>query len=162
MNELENMGEGDLDSRRFLQFDLGSENYAIPLLEVKEVIPLPETTPLPNSPAYYVGIMNLRGQIISIVDLRKRLKIDSKKEGLEEAVVIIEIEGIAIGVVVDSINRVLNIENHEVAEVPEVKSQVNAQFIQGVYKDEDKLTVFLDLETILNIREIKKTQSQAA
>ena len=66
-------------SQRYLQFDLGNESYAIALLNVKEVIPVPETTPLPNAPTYYIGIMNLRGQIISIVDLRKRLKINKKR-----------------------------------------------------------------------------------
>lgn len=149
------------DYNRFLQFDLGTESYAIELLKVKEVIPEPETTPIPNSPNHYIGIMNLRGQIISIVDLRKKLKINSKESGLEEAVVIVEFEGVCIGVVVDSINRVLNIELAKIVEVPEVQSQVNAKYIQGVYKGEESLTLLLDLEKILNLGEIRNMQQMA-
>lgn len=149
-------------TERYLQFDLGSESYAIHLLSVKEVIPRPDTTPLPNSPSYYIGIMNLRGQIISIVDLRKKLNINVKKEETEEAVIIIEIAGVGIGVVVDSINRVLNIATDSVTEVPEVSSQINAKYIEGVYQGENNLTILLDLASVLNIKEIKHMESKAA
>lgn len=147
---------------RYLQFDLGEESYAIHLLSVKEVIPLPETTPLPNSPSFYIGIMNLRGQIISIIDLRKKLNISSKDKDIEEAVIIIEIGGVGIGVVVDSINKVLNISTISVSEVPEVSSQVNAKYIEGVYQGDKNLTILLDLASVLNINEIQKMQNKAA
>ncbi len=150
------------DAGRYLQFDLGLESYAIHLLSVKEVIPLPETTTLPNGPSYFVGIMNLRGQIISVVDFRKRLKIKSKEEGLEEAVVIVELQGISIGLVVDSINKVLTASIKDIIEVPEVQSQVNAEYIQGVYQGGQGLTIMLDLESLLNIDEIKKLQEKKA
>lgn len=148
--------------QKYLQFDLGLEHYALPLLSVKEVIPKPDTTPLPNCPSYYVGIMNLRGQIISIVDLRKKLNLQSKTENLEEAVIIVEYEGVGIGVIVDSINRVLHIGHKEIIEVPEVKSQINSQYIHGVYKGEDKITVILDLESVLNINQIIEMQKKTA
>ena len=147
--------------KRYLQFDLGNESYAIALLNVKEVIPVPETTPLPNAPTYYIGIMNLRGQIISIVDLRKKLKINKKEES-EEAVIIVDFEGVSIGLVVDSINYVLNVAATEVAEVPEIRSQVNAQYVQGVHRGEDKLTIMLDLAKALNVTEIKGLQQKQA
>jgi purine-binding chemotaxis protein CheW len=147
---------------RYLQFFLGNENYAVKLLEVQEVIPVPETTALPNSPAYYVGIMNLRGKIISIVDLRKRLNITGSDEDSENAVVIMNFGSIRIGVVVDAINKVLNVESGEVSEVPEVNSQINAKYINGLYKSQDSLTVLLDLEGVLNIEDLKKLQERAA
>ena len=160
MNE-ENKTEQNEIYERYLQFDLGSESYAFELLSVKEVIPPPETTPLPNSPKFYIGIMNLRGQIISVLDLRRKLNITPKEER-EEAVVIVEIDGIGIGLVVDSINRVLNISSKSVVEVPEVGSQINAKYIEGVHKGEDALTVLLDLGSVLNIHEIRKLQGKAA
>ncbi len=146
---------------RYLQFNLGNEVYAIPLLNVKEVIPVPNTTPVPNIPAYYKGIMNLRGQIISILDLRKKLNI-KPNEDLEEAVVIVELQGLNIGVIVDSINRVLHLQKEEVGEIPEVSSQINTRFIEGVYKGADALTILLDLDGILNIKEIKNMQAKSA
>ena len=149
-------------SERYLQFDLGSESYAVHLLSVKEVIPRPDTTPLPNSPSFYVGIMNLRGQIISILDLRKKLNITPKRDTFDEAVIIIEIENVVVGLVVDSINKVLNIDMTSVSEVPEVSSQINAKHIEGVYQGEKTLTILLDLASVLNIKEIKNMQIKAA
>ena len=71
------------DYHRFLEFTLGSEDYAIPLLSVREVISVPETTPIPKAPTHFLGIMNLRGQVISVVDLRTKLKIKSKDSFLK-------------------------------------------------------------------------------
>jgi len=147
----------------FLEFDLGSESYGVKLLAVKEVITVPETTPLPNGPSYFKGIMNLRGQIISIVDLRKKLGIKSKDTVDEEAVVIMDFDGVSIGLIVDSINKVLNFNLSELVEIPEVQSQVNSRFIHGVYRGEEKLTLVLDLAKIFNLNEIKEmTQTQQA
>lgn len=152
----------DIQQTRFLQFDLGSESYAVELLNVKEVIPVPETAILPNSPNYYVGIMNLRGQIISVIDLRKKLNITPKEKDLEEAVIIFEIDGIGVGAIVDSINKVLNLSTNEIKEVPEIKSQVNTHYIQGVYNQDNQLTIVLDIAKILDIFEIKKLSESAA
>ncbi|MFN8370625.1 MAG: chemotaxis protein CheW [Bacteriovoracaceae bacterium] len=127
-----------------------------------EVIPVPETTIVPNVPQYFVGIMNLRGQIISIIDLRKRLKIEMKKSNKEEAVVIVDLKGISIGLVVDSINKVLTISLSEINEIPEVSNQINTKYIIGVYKHNEKLTMMLDLESILSFDEIKKVAKKAA
>lgn len=151
-------GAGD----RYLQFSLGNEKYAIPLLEVREVIPPPETTTMPNGPAYFVGIMNLRGQIISIVDLRKKLNIKPAEQGVEEAVIIVCLEGVSIGLVVDSINKVVNLGSQEISEIPEIKSQVNAKYIYGVFKREEELTLLLDISIVLQIQEILKLSKNAA
>ncbi|MFN8369272.1 MAG: chemotaxis protein CheW [Bacteriovoracaceae bacterium] len=162
----ENLEDGKKESKttneRYLQFSLGKETYAIQLLAVKEVIPPPDTTPLPNSPSYYIGIMNLRGQIISIIDLRKKLNIVPQKEHLEEAVIIVQVGTVGIGLIVDSINKVLNIASNSISEVPEVSSQVNAKYIEGVYQEEKNLTILLDIESILNLNEIKNIQNKAA
>lgn len=157
-NEIEQTNE----LQSFLQFKLGNEFYAVPLLKVQEVIPIPETTTIPNSPSHYVGIMNLRGQIISVVDLRKKLKVKASEQKNEEAVIIVNFTELSIGLVVDSINRVLNIEVGDVTEVPEVNKQLNTKYIQGVYRSEDNLTVLLDLENALDINEIRKMSQQAA
>ena len=142
---------------KFLEFSLGTEHYGVPLLTVREVISKPETTIIPNAPSYFVGIMNLRGQVISVVDLRKKLSIKAKTENAEEAVIIVQVENIQVGLVVDSIDRVLEITSHDqVTEMPEINSQVNSRFVQSVYKEKDQLTVFLKLSEILDIRMLDK------
>lgn len=145
---------------RFIEFSLGAEDYAIPLLMVREVIPVPETTPIPKSPSHFLGIMNLRGQVISIVDLRMKLKIEAK-EKREEAVIIVDIGGTNIGVVVDSINKVLAFSSNEVNEMPAVEKQINAQYILGIYSKENSLTVLINIAKILDLKD-KETMTTIA
>jgi len=139
---------------RFIEFSLGREDYAIPLLMVREVISVPDTTPIPKSPGHFLGIMNLRGQVISVVDLRKKLKVEAKQDK-EEAVIIVDIGGMNIGVVVDSINKVLAFSSDEVSEMPEVENQINTHFIFGVYKKENSLTVLLDIAKVLDLKDME-------
>lgn len=147
---------------RFIEFSLGSENYAIPLLLVREVVSIPEITPIPKSPSHFLGIMNLRGEIISVVDLRKKLKIEVKKDK-EEVVVIVAIGEKNIGLIVDSINKVLAFSSDEVSEMPEVEGQVNTHFVSGVYRKENSLTILLDISKALEIKETEvPTPSQKA
>ncbi|EQC46675.1 chemotaxis protein CheW [Bacteriovorax sp. Seq25_V] len=143
------------DVHRFLEFSLGAEDYAIPLLSVREVISVPETTPIPKAPPHFLGIMNLRGQVISVVDLRTKLKIKAKEENAEESVIIVDINGMNLGIVVDSINKVLAFNTNEINEVPEIDTQVNADYIQGVYRKEDTLTVLLDVAKVLDLSDMK-------
>ncbi len=147
------------DVYRFLEFTLGSEDYAIPLLSVREVISVPETTPIPKAPSHFLGIMNLRGQVISVVDLRTKLKIKGKENNAEESVIIVDINGMNLGIVVDSINKVLAFTDEEVNEVPEIETQVNAEYIQGVYRKEDSLTVLLDVAKVLDLKDKKVLNS---
>lgn len=146
----------------FIEFSLGKEEYAIPLLMVREVIPYPETTHIPNTPAHFLGIINLRGQVISIVDLRTKLKIKSS-ESNEIAVIIVDLGGANIGIVVDSINKVLAFPSNEISEMPEVERQINAEYISGIYKKDSSLTILLDLAKVLDVKDKESiTQLHAA
>ena len=98
--------------------------------------------------------MNLRGQVISIVDLRKKLKVEAKKDK-EEAVIIVDIGGMNIGVIVDSINKVLAFSADDVSEMPEVDNQLNTIYIFGVYKKEKSLTILLDIAKVLDLKDIE-------
>jgi purine-binding chemotaxis protein CheW len=144
------------DDDRYIEFNLGLERFSIPLLMVKEVIPMPEMTNVPNSPNYYVGIMNLRGQIISVIDLRIKMGIKAADSDQETAVIIVEIDGIGIGLIVDSVNKVLKVGNSDIVDVPKISNQINTKFVSGVFKIEDELIVLLDVFNLLDISEIKK------
>lgn len=150
------------NNERFLQFMLGDEAYAVHLLKIREVIPVPETTQLPNSQKHFVGIMNLRGQIISIYDLRQKLGIQSDCDSKEEAVVIVKIADTSVGLVVDSIDRVFQTNDSQIMRVPEIKSQVNAKFISGVFRQDSQLTMILDIGKIFNLDELKQNESMAS
>ena len=106
-------GPGD----RYLSFNLGVEEYAVPLLAVREVIAMPEYTPVPYTPPYFLGIMNLRGQVISIMDLRQKLGVKPLQQA-ETTVIICDLGGASIGVVVDSVNTVLSPKAEEICISP--------------------------------------------
>lgn len=148
-----NMERANAELSRFIEFSLGKENYAIPLLLVREVISIPEITPIPKSPSHFLGILNLRGQVISVVDLRKKLK-TVIKEDKEEVIIIVDIGEKNIGVIVDSINKVLAFSSEEVSEMPEVEGQINTHFVCGVYRKEHSLTILLDIAKALELKEM--------
>lgn len=137
-----------MSENRFLCFSLGSEEYAIPLLRVKEVIAVPDVTQVPFTPNYFLGIMNLRGQVISIMDLRQKFGIKSKEIN-ETSVIICDLDHMSIGVVVDAINSVITPSPEEMAPKPDIQSSKTTDYITGVYRKEKRLVLFLDIAKTL-------------
>jgi purine-binding chemotaxis protein CheW len=137
---------------RYLSFALGPEEYAIPLLSVKEVIAMPEFTPIPYSPAYFLGIMNLRGQVISVLDLRSKMGIKSQNTA-ETSVIICDLSPLVLGVVVDSINSVLAPNESEISPRPDVQNGKNMEYITGVFRKEKNLVLFLDIAKTLSVED---------
>jgi purine-binding chemotaxis protein CheW len=142
------------ENTRYLSFTLGEEEFAIPLLYVKEVIAVPEVTPVPFTPAYFLGIMNLRGQVISVLDLRLKMGIKSNQSA-ETAVIICDLDPLCLGVVVDSINSVVAPSAEDLAERPEIQSQRSSEFITGVFKKEKSLVLLLDIAKALSVEDIQ-------
>ncbi len=141
-------------SERYLTFSLGSESYAIPLLCVKEVIAVPDITPMPFSPPHFRGIINLRGQVISVIDLRIKLGIKTHAN-TESAVIICDLAPLCLGVIVDSINNVLSPQASEISEKPEIQSTINTDYITAVYRKDQQLIVFLDVAKALSVDDHK-------
>lgn len=137
---------------RYLSFSLGHEEYAIPLLSVREVIAVPEITPVPFTPSHFLGIMNLRGQVISVIDLRHKMEIQPNDIG-ETAVIICDFKSICLGAVVDAINSVIIPKATEVSEKPQIQSNRNTDFITHVYKHDKSLILFLDIVKTLSIED---------
>lgn len=129
---------------RFLAFSLGSEEYAFPLLAVKEVIAIPDLTPIPQSPPHFAGIMNLRGQVISVIDLRVKFGIKCLN-GEETSVIILDLSGQSIGVIVDSINSVIAPQEAELSEPPPLQGNKNSESITHVFRKENSLVLVLDV-----------------
>lgn len=138
------------DVNRYLEFNLGEERFAVPLLTVKEVIAVPETTKVPFTPDYFLGVMNLRGQVLSVIDLRRRMGITPRADTAETAVIITDLGFTHLGVVVDSINRVLAVEGNDFAPPPEIEKNSKTVFVTGCYKSDKNLVLFLDVNKILD------------
>ncbi len=149
---------------RFLSFSLGEEEYAIPLLSVREVIAVPNVTPIPYTPPHFLGIMNLRGNVISLIDLRKKFAI-KPKENAETSVIICDLGDVALGVVVDSVNQVLTPRENDISAKPSIESNRNTDFITSVYRRDKHLVLFLDIEKALTGEDkaaIQKSTQKAA
>jgi purine-binding chemotaxis protein CheW len=151
---------GSGSGERFLSFSLGDEDYAIPLLSVREVIAVPEITPIPFTPPHFLGIMNLRGQVISIIDLRTKLGIKPNDKA-ETSVIICDLGSVCLGAVVDSINSVLSPTEADVSETPEIQSSKNTEYITGVYRKDKQLIVFLDIVKSLSVEDHKAVQKNS-
>ena len=146
---------------RFLSFSLGKEEYAIELLSVREVIGMPGITPVPHTPPHFLGIMNLRGQVISVMDLRKKFGFPTTATQ-ETAVVILNFHDLSLGVVVDSVNSVLNPDPETLSPKPELQGSPSTEFVTGVYRKDNQLVLLLDIAKALNLDDHKAIHRQQA
>ncbi len=145
-------------SGKHLIFTLHQEDYGISLVDVKEVISMTnKIRPVPHAPSYYIGLINLRGKIISVIDLRLKLSVPANKyEDKKTSIIITELDGIMIGSIVDDVKTVQSIANTSIDEWKS-ESKVSHNFIKGVSKDENgSMTLLLDMRKCLDIDEITK------
>lgn len=146
------------DNLRYLIFSLVDEEYSIPLLDVREVIALTEATPIPYAPAYFKGLINLRGQIISIIDLRTKLNLTKAAYGPEASIILLNLEDLSLGVIVDSVNCVLTFRPEEMSPAPAIGGKESC--IKSVARKDKRLILNLDIEATLNFTDKKMISSQ--
>lgn len=161
MSQTEAHSKNFTEDGRYLSVTLQSECYAIPLLQVKEVLAPTETRQVPFSSKHFVGIMNLRGNLIPIIDLKIKLNIQNKIESEEKAVVILELSNGSVGIIVDSVDCVETFTESELSEAPSATASNQAEYIKNVAKKKNNLVLILDIEKLLN-PEINKLNKQAA
>lgn len=148
------------ESARFLCFSLGDEKFAMPLLQVKEVIGNTETKKVPQAAPHFRGILNLRGQVISVIDLRVKLKVGEPDTTPETTIVILDVDGLSLGVVVDSVNSVTEFDKSMISDPPVCDSSTNTDYIFGVARDEQSLTLLIDLNKVLNTEDLNALKGQ--
>lgn len=134
-------------------FRLGSEEYGVPITQVKEINRLTTTTKVPKSPAFVEGIINLRGQIIPIIDMKKRFDLPLSEYTGEARVIVIQVEQQTFGVEVDAVSEVLRINTDNIEGAPSIVSGIDARYITGVAKVGERLLILLDLDKLLSDEE---------
>jgi purine-binding chemotaxis protein CheW len=140
-------------------FKVGDEEFGVDINQVREIVRLVEITRMPKAPAFIEGVVNLRGQIVSVIDLAKRLDIPSIPRDDNTRIIIIEIERNTVGMVVDSVSEVLRLSMRDIADVPAlIETEVPEHYIRGVGKLQDRLLVLLDLSKVLTYEEIKNIE----
>lgn len=135
-------------ANRYLMFSLGSETYAIPLLSVKEVIAVPEITSMPFVPSYFLGLINLRGQVLSAIDLRMRFRLPAARSP-ENSMIILDLGPTQVGILVDSVIAVVAPQESEICEPPSIEGSHHTEFVSGVFRNKEGLVLLIDIEKIL-------------
>ncbi|MBI3578214.1 MAG: purine-binding chemotaxis protein CheW [Ignavibacteriales bacterium] len=138
---------------QLVSFKIGGEEFGVDILRVQEINRMLEVTRVPNSPEYVDGVINLRGKVIPIVDLRSRFGMPRKEHDKDTRIVVVELTGKIIGFVVDAVSEVLRIPQSVTEPPPTIVAGVEAEYITAVGKLEDRLLILLDLEKVLSLEE---------
>ena len=141
--------------KQYVVFNLDKEEFGIDIMNVKEIIPYQESIQIPKSPDFIEGIINYRGNVIPIINLRKRFNLDIGDMTKDTRIIVISLEEKEIGFVVDEASQTLRLNEEQIDPTPDVISDVDRRYIIGVGKvDESRLVIILDLEKILSDEEI--------
>ena len=150
---------------KYLTFSLAEEEYGIGILKIKEIIGMMPITTVPRTPEFVKGVINLRGKVIPVMDLRLRFGMKEIDYTERTCIVVVEIEGtsgtVMIGVVVDSVSEVLNIKGEDVEETPTFGAKLNTDYILGMAKMEGGVKILLDIDRVLNDQEIAVLEKAA-
>lgn len=171
-----NVKEAQLDTEsnqeKFLTFTLGTEEYGQEILRVREIIGMIDITPLPQTPEYVNGVINLRGKIIPVIELRVKFGMPSVEYTEETCIIVVEVtddsnaeEQFQMGVIVDSVSEVLDIQKSQIEPAPQFGCTVNTEYIlgmgkvQGKDKEKDKVIILLDIDKVLTQSELESLSS---
>ncbi len=147
------MQEGSGREGKYLTFSLSDEEYGIGILKIKEIIGMMPITSVPQTPGFVKGVINLRGKVIPVVDLRLRFGMPSIDYDERTCIIVVEIDSqgvdIVIGIVVDSVSEVLNIKGDEIEDTPTFGTRLNTDYILGMAKMDGKVKILLDIDEVL-------------
>ncbi|WP_137226501.1 chemotaxis protein CheW [Shewanella sp. MEBiC00475] len=135
---------------QWVTFKLDNETYGINVMQVQEVLRYTEIAPVPGAPDYVLGIINLRGNVVTVIDTRSRFGLQSAELDDSTRIVIIEAEKQVIGILVDSVAEVVYLRRSEIDNAPNVGTEESAKFIQGVSNRDNELLILVDLDKLLS------------
>lgn len=165
-DELTNAQHTDQELLQLVSFVVGAEEYAIPILAVQEINRMMAITSVPQSPPFVEGVINLRGKVIPVVDLRKRFGMTISEETGDERIIVVEVQGETearvIGFTVDKVNRVLRIGSDIVEPAPTMACGADSEYVLGVGKLDEGLLILLSLDKLFSQRELELAASTSA
>jgi len=138
---------------QLVTFRLKEETYGINVMQVQEVLRVSEIAPVPGAPSYVLGIINLRGNVVTVIDTRSRFGLPSKDIDDASRIVIIESDKQVVGIMVDSVAEVVELRTSEVDSAPNVGNEESSRYIQGVASRDDDLLILVDLNKLLTDEE---------
>jgi len=149
------------DGSQFLTFNLGDELYGVDILRVQEIKGYTAVTKIPNTPSHIKGVLNLRGTIVPIVELRTKFGMPTIDYTAFTVIIVVVVRDKVMGLVVDSVSDVLNIDNKDIQPPPQFGGKVDVSFMNGIGKSGDKLVALLDMDRLLSDGDLQETAGES-
>ena len=134
---------------KYLTFRLADEEYGLEILKVREIMGMMEITAVPRTPEFVRGVINLRGNVIPVIDLRLKFGMEAVEQTEETCIIVVDVEGMEMGIVVDRVSEVLDIVAEEIQDAPSFGVSVDTDFILGIGKANDQVTILLNISEVL-------------
>jgi purine-binding chemotaxis protein CheW len=152
-----------VETRQYLTFQLGDEVFALDVSRVREILEFTRITQVPKTPDYMKGVINLRGNVVPVVDMRLKLGLAETVKTVDTCIVVVEVlsegENIVMGALVDSVQEVIEIEHDQIEPAPKIGIQLNTDFVAGMGKKDDRFVIILNMDKVLSSDELANVQA---
>ncbi len=144
---------------KYLTFTLGGENYGLEILKVREIMGVMDITTVHNTPYYIKGVVNIRGKVVPIVDLRLKFDMPEIEYTEQTCIIVVYVGNVEVGIIVDCVSEVMDIAGEDIEDAPEFGADVDTNTILGMSKAEGKVTILLDIKKVLGSDEIANMET---
>jgi purine-binding chemotaxis protein CheW len=149
----------DIIQDQYIIFNLGEEEYAVPITIVEEIVKISNLIKIPQAKTHFAGIMDIRGKIVQMIDLAKRLAIKTRSESTQDRAIVLQIHGKSVGIVVDKVSHVVYLPPSQIDPPPPSVKGISSRYILGVGKKDNRFVILIDIEKILSSEELNDLQS---
>jgi len=149
------------DAKEYLTFVLGEEEYGLEILKVQEIRGYDTVTKIANTPDFIKGVINLRGRIVPIVDLRIKFNLGNVEYNEFTVVIILNLHGRIVGMVVDGVSDVMNLQSSQIRAVPDIVASIDTKYILGLASVDERMFILVDIEQLMTSREMELLDSAA-
>jgi purine-binding chemotaxis protein CheW len=162
-NELAAAAQPDARAGTYLTFQLANEEFGIRVMKVREIMGLQETTAVPQTPAHIKGVINLRGKVVPVIDLRLKFGVLTAEYTQRTCIIVTQVQGeaglVLMGVIVDGVSEVLNLTASEIEDTPDFGEEVSGQYLLGMAKVKGKVKILLDIDKVLSTQDLHNLNS---
>ena len=143
-----------VEIKQYVTFIIGEETYGVNVLSVQDIIGMTQITPVPNTLSFMKGVINLRGAVVPVIDLRKKFNMENRDYDSFTVIIIVEVKDVKIGMIVDSVADVVGLPVTSIQDTPHFSSKIETNFIEGIGQLENTLIIILNVEKILSVDEL--------
>ena len=152
-----------IDTSQFLTFGLGDDVFAIDVIMAKEVLDFAEVTKVPQTPDYMLGVINLRGSVVPVIDMRLKFGMDDKEKTRDSCIIVVEVdvdgEAITVGALADSVQEVMDMNESQIEPPPRIGTKLNTEFIKGMGNLGEKFVIILDINKVFSADDLDFARS---